>query len=307
MKNLHIETPLIKSLPLSGRTKKDIFLKLENIQPSGSFKIRGLGHLCQTAMGKGVGHFISSSGGNAGCAAAYAGSVLKIPTTVFVPTTTSTFFINYIKTLGAEVKVVGEVWDETHLEAKSFSEKMQGLYIPPFNHPLIWEGHASMIEEVATQMEKPDLVVVSVGGGGLFSGVVKGLQKVNWKDVPVLAVETRGADSFSQSLKAGKLITLDKVTSIAKSLGAKTVAKHALELTNIHPVSSLVVDDSQAIRSCIDFTHDHRYMVEPACGASLSVAYNSTDAIAEAKSVLIIVCGGLGFDLDDFCKWNSKV
>src|SRR5512136_2544023 len=96
-KALHIRTPLIESLPLSRRWGKQVWLKMENLQPTGSFKIRGIGLLCQTGREQGSKHFVSSSGGNAGYAAAYAGRKLHIPTTVFVPSTTPPDFRQQIE------------------------------------------------------------------------------------------------------------------------------------------------------------------------------------------------------------------
>ena len=117
MKSLHIRTPLIESLSLSKKWGRRVLLKLENLQPTGSFKIRGIGLLCQTGKSDGVEHFVSSSGGNAGYAAAYAAKQLGATITVFVPTTTPPDLRQRIELQGAEVKVAGDVWDETHQEA----------------------------------------------------------------------------------------------------------------------------------------------------------------------------------------------
>jgi threonine dehydratase len=94
----------------------------------------------------------------------------------------------------------------------------------PFDDPLLWEGHATLVDEIVRSGEKPEAIVVSVGGGGLLSGVVEGLRRHDWTNVPVVAVETVGADSLARSLEGGHLVTLDAITSIATSLGAKQVA-----------------------------------------------------------------------------------
>ncbi len=111
---LHIRTPLIESLALSQGWGKQVLLKMENMQPAGSFKIRGIGLLCQTGKAQGIRQLVSSSGGNAGYAAAYAGRKLDLPTTVFVPSTTSAELVRHIEAQGSEVRIVGDVWDETH-------------------------------------------------------------------------------------------------------------------------------------------------------------------------------------------------
>ena len=305
MKPLHIHTPLIESLPLSKKWNRRVLLKSENLQPTGSFKIRGIGLLCQTGKNDGVGYFISSSGGNAGYAAAYAAKKLRVPITVFVPSTTPLDFRQRIESLGAEVRVAGDVWDEAHQQALSLSKELGALYISPFDHPLIWKGHSGLIDEIAEEIGKPDAIVLSVGGGGLLCGVVEGLQRHGWKDVPVVAVETEGTASFAASLREGKLVTLSEITGIATTLGAKTVAQKAVEWAKRHPIQSVVVTDAEAVSACIAFANEHRCLVEPACGASLSVAYNNQPILEGAETVVIVVCGGIGVDLARIRKWQA--
>jgi L-serine/L-threonine ammonia-lyase len=206
---------------------------------------------------------------------------------------------------GAEVKVAGDVWDETHQQALSFSGEIGALYIPPFDHPQIWKGHSSLVDEIAKEIGQPDAVVLSVGGGGLLCGVVEGLQRHGWKDVPIIAVETKGTASFSASLRQGRLVTLKEITGVAKSLGARTVTRKAVEWAKRHPIQSVVVTDADAVSACIAFANEHRYLVEPACGAALSVAYNGQPALEEAETVVIVVCGGIGVDLQKLWKWQT--
>ncbi len=205
----------------------------------------------------------------------------------------------------AKVVVKGDVWDETDIIASKFAKDVKGLYISPFDHPLIWEGHSTIINEIANEASKPDAIILSVGGGGLLCGVVQGLHNNNWQDVPVIAVETEGSASFSASQKAGKLITLDKIDSIAKSLGAKTVSKQTLECDKKHKIKSIVVTDKQTVSACISFANDHRFLVESACGASLAVAYEQHEVLKNTRSVIIIVCGGIGVDLDKLKQWQE--
>ncbi len=212
-----------------------VWLKLENCQPSGSFKARGVGYACQEYTKKGAKNLVSSSGGNAGLAVAYAGKMLGIPVTVVVPTTTKLTSINLIKEQGAKVVIKGDVWDEAHEHALLIAEN-DGAYIHPFNDPLLWKGHSTLIEEVIEAGVVPDAVVLSVGGGGLLSGIVEGLCKHKLFDVPVIAVETEGAASLAASVKADKLVSVSEITSVASSLGARQVARHAFELTKKHPI-----------------------------------------------------------------------
>lgn len=305
MKPLHIKTPLIESPPIGKIAGPQILLKLENTQPTGSFKIRGIGYLCQKARENGIKQFVSSSGGNAGYAAAYSGRHLGIKTTVFVPSTTPQTTVAKIREQEAEVVVKGDVWDETDKFARKFSREIRGLYVSPFDHPMIWEGHSTVIDEMAREIAKPDAVILSVGGGGLLCGVVQGLHKNGWENVPVIAVETEGSASFAVSQRAGKLVSLEKIDSIAKSLGAKTVSRQTLEWNKKHKIKSVTVTDRQAVSACIGFANDHRFLVEPACGASLAVAYGRHEILKNMKDVVIIVCGGIGVDLDEIKRWQE--
>ncbi|NXO77821.1 SDSL protein, partial [Sitta europaea] len=253
-KPFHVVTPVLESLSLSKAAGTKVFMKLENVQPSGSFKIRGIGHLCQDAAKKGCRHFVCSSGGNAGLAAAFAARELGLPITVVVPSSSGPTPVRKLEELGATVEVYGKVWDDANRRAQELAETNGWVNIPPFDHPLVWEGHASLVLELKDSLEaKPGAIVVAVGGGGLLAGVVAGLHQVGWQDVPIIAAETQGAHSFHEALKAGRLVTLPDITSVATCLGAKTVAARALECARECQVISQVVEDTEAVRAMEQF------------------------------------------------------
>jgi L-serine/L-threonine ammonia-lyase len=287
---------------MSRGARVDVWLKLEAMQPPGSFKIRGIGLACQEYARRGAERFISSSGGNAGIAVAYAGRRLDIPVVVVVPETTTDRAIALIEQEDAEVVVHGASWHEANALAESMVTDRDAM-LHPFDDPLLWRGHASMIDEVVRGGEKPGAIVLSVGGGGLLSGVVEGLHRHDWTDVPVLAVETEGAESLARSMQAGRLVTLNAITSIATSLGAKRVAAKALSCTVHHPVRSVVVSDRAAARACERFIDDHRLVVEPACGASLAAVYDGAPELEGFDSVLVVVCGGVTATVEQIRAW----
>jgi len=292
---LHRETPLLESVPLGSTSGRRVFLKMENMQPAGSFKLRGIGRVCEEAAKAGATRFISPSGGNAGYAAAWSGRELGICTTVIVPVTTSEEAKNAISSLGAEVIVSGESWKESNELALSMAaEDRSAKYIHAFDDPVMWDGHGTLIDEAAKQGPKPDAVVLSVGGGGLLCGTVAGMDRNGWRDVPVLACETEGAASFAAAVAAGEIVELESITSVATSLGARAVAPKALELTRSHRITPYVVPDESAISACSRFLDDHRVLVEPACGVSLSAVYENSPLLGDASTVLVVVCGGIG-------------
>jgi L-serine/L-threonine ammonia-lyase len=299
---LHLQAPLFESGAMSARDGQSVWLKMEAMQPPGSFKIRGIGFACEEYVRRGATRFISSSGGNAGIAAAYAGRRLGVPVLVVVPETTTERAKELIARENAQVIVHGASFQEANALAQSMVTGSDA-FIHPFDDPLLWQGHASMIDEVAGAGLRPDAVVLSVGGGGLLCGVVEGLRRNGWNDVPVVAVETAGADSFAQSLAAGERIELPGISSIATSLGARKVAEQAFALAQSHPVRSIVVSDAEAVQACLRFMDDHRVVVEPACGASLAVAYDAAASLAQYSNVLVIVCGGVTATVGQLQKW----
>ena len=307
MQPLHIVTPVWESLPLSTVLNTPVFMKMDAFQPVGSFKIRGIGHTCQVRRRDGATCLVSSSGGNAGYAAAYAGRMLGVPVTVVVPESTSEWMRDILRREEATVIEHGASWDYAHEYALALAERDGAAYIHPFEDPLIWSGHASMIKEIYETGPKPGVIVVAVGGGGLLCGVIEGLHRVGWTDVPVLAAETEGAASFAGSVEAGRLITLDKINSIATTLGARTVTPRALEWTTKHPITPWTVSDRDALDACRRYADDHRILVEPACGAALATVYNRAEPLMGLDPVMVIVCGGAGVSLALLDEWDRRV
>jgi len=291
-------------------------MKMENCQASGSYKIRGIGQLARKLKEEGCQQFMTSSGGNAGVAASYASKALGIPCTVFVPESTQPACVNLIRDNGAQVKIVGSTYNAAEEIALKEAEKQGCGFLHPYNHPEVWAGNSTLVKELKVQLpSKPSTIVLSVGGGGLLLGVIKGLERVGWQDVPVVAMETFGADCFNLSVKANKIVALDTITSVAKCLGARTVAPHLLEILPEFSIFSEVVPDAQAILSCIKFADDERTLVEPGCGATLAAVYCGVLKKLQAEGylpdlasgpIVVIVCGGNGASLSLFQEWAAR-
>jgi L-serine/L-threonine ammonia-lyase len=304
---LHVVTPLWRSEPLSDALGEPVWMKMDCFQPAASFKIRGIGRLCRRLVEQGSARIVGSSGGNAGYATAYACRELGVPCTIFVPATTPEFMRQKIRAFDAEVLEHGDAWDDAHAHALSLASAPDVAYVHPFDDPVIWSGHASVVEEVAAQGPKPGAIVASVGGGGLLCGILEGLHGQGWRDVPVLAVETEGADSFRAAADAGRLVTLDAIRSVAKTLGARTVTAKLLEWKREHEIVNHVVTDRRAVDACLRFLDDHRILVEPACGASLAAVYDRCLFLRGRGPVLVEVCGGAGVSLELLTQWDRQV
>ncbi len=305
MQPLHIQTPALKAPPGLFAREGTVWLKMDSLQPAGSFKLRGVGRLVQQSVADGAREIVCASGGNAGFAAAYAGQALGVPTTIVLPESSSASVAEAIKTRGANVIVHGAAWDDAHVFATALASKRGAVYVHPFDHPLLWEGHATLIDEAVRDGVDFDAVVTSVGGGGLLAGILEGLQRNGLGHIPVIAVETLGAESLHQALAAGECVTLPAITSIATSLGARRVSDHALKAAQAHGVTSVTVSDAQAVRACVRFADAMRTLVEPACGAALAAIDAHPGVFARLRAPLVEVCGGIGVTLSRLNAWSA--
>lgn len=309
MPTLHIETPLIPSAtpylsrPATSKKKAPkILLKMDSLQPGGSFKIRGHGHLLATHASAGKRLFISSSGGNAGMAVALAASRLNVSATIVLPSSTPTFMQRRLERAGAHVIVHGDVWNEADAYARSLVSEKDAVYVSPFDDKLLWQGHSSLVHELVKQCNGkiPGKIIVSVGGGGLLLGMVEGLRQVGWlNDVQVVAAETEGAQSFAKMLEHKKIVQLKEISSIAKSLGALAVSDDCLRVVEerMCDIRSVVVSDKEAVEACSAMAVHHRVLVEPACGAAIAatrkiVMMEDGGDMDENRPLVVVVCGG---------------
>lgn len=319
-----------------------ILLKLDLLQPSGSFKARGIGTLMSRALlhhsHPESAHFYSSSGGNAGIACATTARLLHRPATVVVPTTTKVHMVAKMQDVGAQVIVHGANWQEADDYLRRDIMVDDGIYVPPFDHPDIWAGASSIVDEIRAQVsdalpaigegktesEKSreiDAIVCNVGGGGLLCGIMEGISRVkNWpggRSPKVVAMETLGADSLAQSVAAGKMVTLDAITSIATSLGAPRVAKKTFEWGMSDQVICGTVSDREAVDAAIRFADDARLLVEVACGATIAPAYDGglrrmlgkdiADNEWSRKNIVLVVCGGSNTGVERLLEFRDAV
>jgi len=279
------------------------------LQPSGSFKDRGMAYMCSTLRQRGATSVICSSGGNAGHAVAAMGRRLDMSVKVIVPTTTKQIMLDKIRAQGAEVTVHGANWNEADgLARELVAADPAAEYIPPYEDPLLWEGHSSIVDELAGAGVKPGAVIASVGGGGLLNGIFVGLRRHGWGDVRVISAETDGANCFASAFGAGRPVRLDSITSVATSLGALQCSPSTLTLAAEHPTSACTVSDTEAVSACALLLNEHRLLVEPACGAAIALltAERHRSLLASLESVVVVVCGGSGVDWSIMEQWRHE-
>ncbi|KAK8197592.1 tryptophan synthase beta subunit-like PLP-dependent enzyme [Phyllosticta capitalensis] len=302
-----IVTPLVESKALSKAVGCRILLKLDLLQPSGSFKLRGIStyilHHLQNHPRPHLSHFYSASGGNAGLACVVAATTLGRPATIVTPKTTSPSMLRRLRDAGAAAIIVhgdtlamSERYIRDVLMGPGGEGEHDGVFVPPFDDALIWSGNSSIVDEVAEQMpqgSQPDAIVCSVGGGGLLAGLLQGLRRrcssppsassPPWspRATTVVAAETEGAASLAAALHAGRPVTLAGISSQARSLGCVRVAQKAYDeavgtvqqgaAATTSPVKSVVLSDAEAARGCVVLADEDRLMVELACGVSVAV------------------------------------
>ncbi|KAM9446119.1 L-serine dehydratase/L-threonine deaminase-like [Clarias gariepinus] len=314
---LHIVSPLRESVPLSNVAGTSVYLKLDSCQPTGSFKIRGIGHLCKMWAETGCTRFVCCSGGNAGMAAAYSARKLGVSATIVVPSVTPSGTVQRLYDEGADVIIHGNSLNESlEFGQQLVSNNPDWVFISPYDDPLIWEGHTTLVKELESQLErKPGAVVLSVGGGGLLNGVVEGLRRADWEDVPIIAMETVGAHSLNAAMKVGELVTLPSITSVATTLGLTRVSSQTMKLVGEHTVYSELVTDQEAVCAAERFIDDEKILVEPACGAALAAIYcNVINRLQmenklsqELGPVVVVVCGGNNISIGQLQKLKKQL
>lgn len=242
----------------------------------------------------------------------------------------------------------GQSWSEadTYLRENFIRNQDSGpetetvnVYVPPFDHPLIWEGAATMIDELARQLPSlepgesnegdfpADAILCSVGGGGLFNGVIEGLENhfnsagarsgsSERKKVHVVAVETIGANSLTHSIASGRLTPLPAITSKATSLGALRVAEKTFRNAKSPPngikVNAVVGTDSEAAEGVVRLADEMRLQVELACGISLETAINGemhrvVPHLTSQSRVVVIICGGSNINSEMIAKFRKWI
>ena len=307
--DVHIHTPLLRSSQLSQLVGGTVHLKMDALQPGGSFKARGIGRLCAHFREQGVTSLISSSCANAGMAVAVAGRALGIDATIVASEVDHECrLLDEFKRLGAKVVLHGSEWNSADAHARELGEKDGCAYVEMFDHPLIFDGHASLVHELYADRKgvPPSCIVLSVGGGGLLSGVCTGLKQVGWTSVPIFACQSERCNLLDAALKAGGTPTPTHIFSAdGHDLGTRTVAQQAVDFARECDVRSLLVSDADTLETVARFADDERILVEPLCAVALAALYTQPDVFKGFDEVVVIVCGGSLTSLDDAAKWRK--
>lgn len=281
-------TPLQYSRAFTQKAGCHVHIKVESIQPIRAFKVRGaLTKIMRLHPEKGSAGVITASAGNHGQGVAYAAAVFKIPATVYVPETANQLKVEAIRRLGATVVLSGRNYNDAYLEAMRHQSESGATFVHAFNDPDVIAGQGTIGVELLRDLEDFDTVLVPIGGGGLIGGISLYLKEARPK-VRVIGVEPVGADGMRRSLQAGKVVTLDRVDTIADGLAASAPGKLTLELAQRYVDEVVLVQETEMLRAIrLLFEWEH-LLAEPAGAAALAALLYHYSPAPNEKVVVIL-------------------
>ena len=286
-----VPTPLVRSHWLSRKLGSNVYLKLETLQPTHSFKVRGacnaLSNLPEDRRANGV---ITASGGNHGLAIAWAAATLGIPATVLLPKNSPADRVQSIRSLRANVVLHGESWDEANVRAKEIAKTERMSYVHPFDNVDVMAGQGTIVCELVEQLPRIDVMVASIGGGGLLSGLISAAKAFS-PGTRFVGVETEGADSMYQSWQAGEIVELPAITSIAETLGARKTEQRQFEIITRYASGLVTVTDEQAVTAMANLLGEEKLLTEPATACSLAALLSGKIPVDHAQNVVVVLCG----------------
>jgi len=270
--------------------RTNLYLKLEIFQKTGAFKIRGAFNkilsLSDRDRRQGV---VAVSGGNHAQAVAYAARATGLKALVLMPEFTPRNYIDATRGYGAEV-VLTPTMAEAFAEVRAYEER-GWLFIHPFDDPLVMAGQGTIGLEILEDLPEVTDVIVSIGGGGLASGMAIAVK--GWKpEVRIWGVETLGADGMARALAAGRVVELPTITSIARTLGAPSVSDKALAIAQEYLEGVTVVSDAEALVALRFLLEREKVLTEPAASCTLAAAARLRPNFSVRHHVVLILCGG---------------
>ncbi len=262
VKKVTSETKLIYSEYLSGQTGNKVYLKPENMQLTGAYKLRGayykISTLSPEEREKGL---ITASAGNHAQGVAYAAKKYGVKAVIVMPTTTPLMKVNRTKSYGAEVILKGDVYDEACEYAYQLAEEHGYTFIHPFDDLTVATGQGTIAMEIFKELPLIDIILVPIGGGGLATGVSTLAKLLNPK-IKVIGVEPAGANCMQESLKAGEVVTLPGVNTIADGTAVKTPGKNIFPFIRDNIDEIVTVPDEELVVSFLDIVENHKMIVE---------------------------------------------
>lgn len=289
LKEVILKTPLIYSPGFSEEYHNQVYIKPENLQKTGAFKIRGafnkIAHLTEEEKSKGL---ICSSAGNHAQGVAYAANELGVKATIVMPKTTPLIKVEATKKYGAEVVLHGDVYDDAYTEAKRLEKKHDYVFVHPFDDLDIIYGQGTIGLEIIEELKDVDYVLVPVGGGGLISGIAIAIKESN-PNIKVIGIEPRGAMAMKQSLRMNERVCLNKVDTIADGVAVKEPGVLTYELIKKYVDDIIIVDDYDLMDAFLMLVEKHKLVAE---NAGLLALAGLKKLDVKNKNVVSLLSGG---------------
>ena len=284
-----LPTKLIKSEYFSNQTGNDVYLKPENMQLTGAYKIRGayykISTLSEEEKAKGL---ITASAGNHAQGVALAAARQGVKATIVMPTTTPLLKVNRTKDLGAEVILHGDVYDEACAHALDLAAEHGYTFVHPFDDPTVATGQGTIAMDIFKELPTVDYILVPIGGGGLATGVSTLAKLLNPK-IKVIGVEPAGSACMKASLEAGKVVSCDNVSTIADGTAVQTPGKIIFPYVQENLDDIITVEDEELIPCFLDLLENHKMLAENS-GLLTIAALKHLDV--KNKKVVSIISGG---------------
>lgn len=284
-------TPLEHTKSFSAMSGANVFMKLENMQSTGSFKVRGaynkLSCMSQEELDKGV---VCASAGNHAQGVAYAAHSKGVKATVFMPVFTPPLKVIATRAYGADVVLTGDTFDDAFAAAMKFREESGAIFVHPFDDPHIIAGQGTIGLELFNQLDTIDDVLVPIGGGGMIAGIAIALKEMN-PDIRIIGVEAAGAQSMKLSMKDGKPSTLKSLSTIADGIAVKTPGKLNFEATQKYVDELLVVNDAEIAHTAYLLLQRAKILTEPSGAAAMAAVLHKKMDLSN-RNVIPIISGG---------------
>ena len=291
-----VRSPLEHSPHLSRSLGAEIHLKLENLRPTRSFKVRGaltrIAALDAAARARGV---VTASGGNHGQGVAYAAHTLGTSAVIVMPETVSASIVEVCAAYGAEVLLRGAIYDDTVALAHEIEREQGRTFVHPYGDPLVIAGQGTIGLEILEDLADVDTVVVPIGGGGLICGIALAIKERAPRPVRVVGVEPEGSNNLGRSLAAGRPVTLEAPSSVALRLVARSTEPLNLELATRYVDEIVTVDDAALEAASFEYLDRLSLLVEPS-GAATLAALRCGKVAPGTRTVLVVSGGNLPAD-----------
>lgn len=304
IKQYLIKTPMIYATKLSKLSGNEVYIKLENLQRAGSFKLRGaLSKMMATdskLLKKGV---VAASAGNHSQGVSFAANLLNVPATIVMPTTAPLAKINATKNYGVGVILHGDFFDDANEKALEIVKETNKTLIHAFNDRDVIIGQGSLGIEILDQVKDAEYILVPVGGGGLLSGIASYIKAVNPK-CKLIAVETENVPSFYEARKAGKPVSVAAKKSLADGIAVKQSGNLTFAILNKYVDDIILVSEAEIAKTILFLFENCRIVAEGAGAVSIAVIlFNKLNV--KNKKIVCVLSGG-NIDVTTFLNISNR-